>query len=303
MVLYTFILRRALLRENLWRVLRGFTLLELVLALFILGVLAAVLAPSMTEIVNRNRIDAEKRTLGDLADTTAASFENTDLTNLNLAALAGTIGPSDTTTEFSASSTAAYTTTNNNSWFAKIARLRGLAPVVGTPPTTAAQPALAQIAFNLFGNPRLLFAGPNESGKQRFLLLSLMARSDQLTLPAYDGTAAWFNAIWNADWESRTAAPPAYWSGVLTTAQLATSRALSLGGILLISFATYFLLASNSQSLAIWLLVTGVLAIALTIRIASRRNLRTRFRRQKPGFKDALVAAISLAAVILVVVL
>ncbi len=91
--------------------------------------------------------------------------------------------------------------------------------------------------------------------------------------------------------------------GNLTTAQLATSRALSLGGILLISFATYFLLATSSQSLAIWLLVAGVLAIALTIRIASRRNLRTRFRRQKPGFKDALVAAISLAAVILVVVL
>jgi hypothetical protein len=48
-----------------------------------------------------------------------------------------------------------------------------------------------------------------------------MARSDQLTLPAYDGTAAWFNAIWNNDWESRTAAPPASWSGVLTPAQLA----------------------------------------------------------------------------------
>ncbi|MSU66014.1 MAG: prepilin-type N-terminal cleavage/methylation domain-containing protein [Opitutus sp.] len=221
MIFYTFIHRRALLCENLWRVLRGFTLLELVLALFILGVLAATLAPSMTEIVNRNRIDAEKRTLGDLADTTTASFENTDLTNLNLAALAGTIGPGDTPTEFSASSTAAYATTNNNSWFAKIARLRGLAPVVGTPPTTAAQPALAQIAFNLFGNPRLLFAGPNQSGQQRFLLLSFMARSDQLTLPAYDGSAAWFNAIWNADWESRTAAPPAYWSGILTPAQLA----------------------------------------------------------------------------------
>ena len=221
MVYYAFVRKSGLLRENLRRVLRAFTLLEIVLALFILAALAATLTPSITEIVNRNRVDAEKRTLGDLADTVTASFENTDLTNLNLAALPGTIAGTDTPTEFSASSTAPYATTNNNSWFAKIARLRGMTPIVGSPPSAAAQPALAQIAYNLFGNPRLLFAGPAEAGQQRFILLSLMARSDQLTLPAYDGTAAWFNAIWNNDWESRTAAPPAYWSGALTPAQLA----------------------------------------------------------------------------------
>jgi type II secretory pathway pseudopilin PulG len=221
MVCYAFIRKSGLLRENLRRVLRAFTLLEVVLALFILASLTATLAPSITEIVNRNRVEAEKHTLGELADTVTASFENTDLTNLNVAALPGTIGSSDTPTEFSASSAAAYATTNNNSWFAKVARLRGMTPVVGSPPSTAAQPALAQIAYNLFGNPRVLFAGPAEAGQQRFLLLSLMARSDQLALPAYDGSAAWFNAIWNNDWESRTAAPPAYWSAVLTPAQLA----------------------------------------------------------------------------------
>jgi type II secretory pathway pseudopilin PulG len=221
MVWYAFCRKSDLLRENLSRMLRAFTLLEVVLALFILALLTATLAPSITEIVNRNRVEAEKRTLGELADTITASFENTDLTNLNVAALAGTIGGSDTPTEFSASSAAAYATTNNNSWFAKIARLRGLVPVIGIPPSPAAQPALAQITYNLFGNPRLLFAGPVEPGQQRFLLLSLMARSDQLALPAYDGSTAWFNAIWNNDWESRTAASPAYWSTVLTPSQLA----------------------------------------------------------------------------------
>jgi prepilin-type N-terminal cleavage/methylation domain-containing protein len=221
MVFYAFLRQDALLRENFRRVLRGFTLLEIVLALFILAVLAATLTPSITEIVNRNRIDGEKRTLGELADTITASFENSDLTNLNIAALPGTIGSGDTPTEFSASSTAPYATTNNNSWFAKIARLRGLTPVIGRPPTVAVQPALAQVAFNFLGNPRLLFAGPTEAGQQRFLLLSLMARSDQLTLPAYDGSTAWFNAIWNNDWESRTATLPGYWSSVLTPAQLA----------------------------------------------------------------------------------
>ena len=224
MVYYAFIFRGRLLRENFWRVLRAFTLLEIVLSLFILGILAEELAPPLGEIVNRSRIDAEQRTLGDLADTVAASFENTDLTNLNVAAPPGTVGAGDTATEFSGSTGAGYAVTDNNSWFAKVGRLRGLAPVVGAPPTAAAQPALAQIAFNPLGNPRLLFAGPNEPGRQRFLLLSLMARSDQLALPAYDGSAAWFNAIWNNDWESRTAAPPAYWSGLLTPAQLAAWR-------------------------------------------------------------------------------
>src|ERR1039458_6202664 len=99
MVLFPLLHSRALLRANFWRVLRGFTLLEIVLALFILAVLAATLTPSITEIVNRNRIDAEKRTLSELADTITASFDNTDLTNLNIAALPGTIGASDTRSE------------------------------------------------------------------------------------------------------------------------------------------------------------------------------------------------------------
>ena len=209
------------LRADLRRALRGFSLLEIVLVLFVLGLLAAALVPSVRDVIENGRIDAEKRTLDDLANTITASFDNTDLTNLNLAALPGTIGPGDTATEFSASSTAPYATTDNNSWFAKVARLKGLSPVIGTPPTPAVQPALAPIAFNGLANPRLLFAGPNETGQQRFLLISLMAPASQLVLPAYDGSAAWFNAIWNGDWESRTAAVPAYWAGLLTPAQLA----------------------------------------------------------------------------------
>ncbi len=221
MALYGFIRKNALLCAYLRQRVRGFTLLEIVLVLFILGILAAALAPSVTETLNRSRIDAEKHALVDLADTITVSFESTDLTNVNIAALPGTIGSGDTPTEFSASSSAPYATTDNGSWFAKVARLRGLTPVIGSPPTTAAQPALALLAFNLFGNPRLLFAGPSEPGQQRFLLVSLMSAGAQLTLPAYDGSAVWFNAIWNNDWDSRTAALPGYWSSVLTPAQLA----------------------------------------------------------------------------------
>jgi prepilin-type N-terminal cleavage/methylation domain-containing protein len=213
--------RSSSLRANLRRMRRAFTLLEIVLALLILGVLAATLAPSVSGIVEKNRLATEVRTLAELSDTITASFENTDLTNLNIAALPGMIGSGDTPTEFSTSSAASYITTNNASWFAKVARLRGLSPLVGMPPGARAQPALAQIAFNSLGNPRLLFAAPDETGRQRFLLLSLMARSDQLALPFYEATAAWFDAIWNNDWESLTAALPIYWETRLPMVQIA----------------------------------------------------------------------------------
>jgi prepilin-type N-terminal cleavage/methylation domain-containing protein len=200
---------------------RGFTLLEVVLALFILAALAAAVAPSINEVVNSSRIEAERRSLSELANIITASFQNTDLTALNLAALPGTIGTADAPTEFSASSSAPYGTTNNNSWFAKVGRLKGITPTIGAPPSAAAQPALSQITYNPLGNPRLLFVGPSEGGRQRFLLVSLMARTDQLTLPAYNTGAAWFDAIWNNDWESRTGGIPAYWSTVLTAPQIA----------------------------------------------------------------------------------
>ncbi len=197
----------------------GFTLLELVLVMFVLGVLAAALAPSVRDIVERSRREAEARSLDELASTITTSFENTDLTNLNVAAMPGTIAATDSPTTFSASTTALYATTDNAAWFAKVARLRGLSPQVGIAP--GAQPELARIAYNPSGNSRLLFAGPDETGRERFLLVSLVARGEQLTLPAYENTGAWFDAIWNNDWESRTATLPALWQSRLSAAQIA----------------------------------------------------------------------------------
>lgn len=221
MVFYAFTSKHRLLRGNLRRVIRAFSLLEVVLVLFILGALATVLVPSVREIIERSRGDAEKRTLEELANTIAESFEATDLTNLNIAALPGTIGTSDSATTFSVSTSAGYTNTATTDWFAKIARLRGITPQIGSAPSATAQPELARIAFNPLGIPRLLIAGPDEPGQQRFLLVSLMARNDQLALPAYENSAAWFDAIWNNHWESRTAAPPSTWQGRLTPVQFA----------------------------------------------------------------------------------
>jgi Tfp pilus assembly protein PilE len=199
----------------------GFTLLELVLALFILATMTALLVPSIAGVIERNRITGEVAALAELSDTIVASFENTDLSNLNVAALPGQIGSGDAVTQFATSTTAGYATTANSSWFAKVARLRGISPQLGAPPTPASQPALARIAFNPLGNARLLIAAPDESGRQRFLLISLMARPEQLTLPPYEGSLAWFDAIWDNDWDSRTATPPAFWQSRLTPAQLA----------------------------------------------------------------------------------
>lgn len=229
MVLYPYLVRNRLLREHCLKVIRGFSLLEVVLVLFVLGMLAAALAPSMRDIVERGRRDAEAKSLDELIANITASFEQADLTNLNLAALPGTIGAGDTTTVFSTSTSASYATTGTTDWFAKLGRLRGVTPQIGAAPTPTVQPELARIAFNGLGNSRLLIAGPTEAGRQRFLLVSLMARSDQLVLPAYDSSSAWFDAIWQNDFDSRTATPPAYWSALLTPAQLAAWSAGSAG--------------------------------------------------------------------------
>ena len=196
----------------------GFSLLEIVLVLFILGLFAGAMATPIREMVERGRRDAEVRALEDLAGTITASFENTDLTNLNVAALPGTIGSGDTATVFS-TALGKYPTTQAAHWFAKVGRLRGLTPQVGVAPD--AQPELARLVNNSAGGTRWLFAGPVESGRQRFLLVSLVAPGSQLVVPSYEANSAWFDALWNHEWESRTAGIPSYWNGRLTPAQIA----------------------------------------------------------------------------------
>lgn len=199
----------------------GFSLLEIVLVLFILGLLATALAPSVRDIVDRGRLESESRTLDDLVATITRSFEATDLAQLNVAALPGTISSAEVPTTFSSVSGGPYSTTLTTSWFAKVARLRGLTPQIGVAPSAALQPEVAKLVTNGFGQPRLLFAGAPESGKARFLLISLAAPSTQLVLPAFEPGGDWFDAIWNHDWESRTSGLPASWIGRLSPAQAA----------------------------------------------------------------------------------
>src|SRR4051812_1669857 len=86
---------------QLFRAVRGFTLLEIVLVLFVLGLIAAALVPSVRDTVERSQREVESRNLEAMAGTIEASFGNTDLTNLNVAAMPGTIGSADLATTFS----------------------------------------------------------------------------------------------------------------------------------------------------------------------------------------------------------
>lgn len=217
MVLYSF-LHRGHARDHL-RNHCGFSLLEIVLVLFVIGLLAAALAPSVQNVIANSRREAEVRAENELADTIVASFQNTDLTNLNLAALPGTIGGSDTATAFSVATNTGYATTAATDWFAKVARCRGITPNIGTAPSATAQPELYRIACNSLGNPRYFFAAPSEPGRQRFLIVSVTAPAGQLVLPPYEANLSWFDSIWNHDWENRSGQLPAYWSGRITAAQ------------------------------------------------------------------------------------
>ena len=86
--------------------------------------------------------------------------------------------------------------------------------------------------------------------------------------------------------------------GKLTRVQSLTSRALALGGLVMLVIASYLLLATADQlALAIGILMLGLFSIAWNIRLASKRNLRTRFRRTALNAKDFVVIALGLTAV------
>jgi energy-coupling factor transport system permease protein len=89
-------------------------------------------------------------------------------------------------------------------------------------------------------------------------------------------------------------------TGNLTKRERGFARVLSFGGLLTIVIASYLLLATSEQKvLSLVLISTGITALALNIRIASRRSLRTRFRRVRPGSKDLLIALFGLAVAVL----
>jgi prepilin-type N-terminal cleavage/methylation domain-containing protein len=199
---------------------RGFTLIEILGGLMIAGLLAAIAAPGIFQRYISDQAKTEDQTLALIQQDIVRSFDSEDLANTNIASLSTDVPTGVPTTNFSTSVAPTYTATSTSDWFAKVAAIRGMA-ASSAPPDSAHQPALASIVFNPYSRTRLLFSGPTEANQQRFVLISLMARSEQLVLPANDGTAAWFNALWNTEWNSQYGTAPSYWAGILTPAQLA----------------------------------------------------------------------------------
>jgi prepilin-type N-terminal cleavage/methylation domain-containing protein len=207
---------------------RAFTLVEMLGVLLIVGLLAAMALPGVVRKYVDDQMKAEDQMLALMQQDIVRSFDSQDMANVNLAALDGEIPAGVTPTAFSSAVSPSYSGTNSYDWFAKLANARGIA-VTTAPPTAVGQPAVASLLFNPYSRARLLFPGPAEANQQRFLLVSLMARTEQLALPENDGTPAWFNALWNAEWNTRYGTIPSYWASILTPAQAAAWAGDSTG--------------------------------------------------------------------------
>jgi len=233
----------------------GFTMIEILGVLLIVGLLAAVALPGVIRRYIDDQMKAEDQTLTLMQQDAVRSFDSEDMANTNIAALSGEIPAAITPTNFSSTVSPVYTGTNTFDWFAKLATVRGLA-VTSAAPTVANQPALATLVFNSFSRARLLFLGPSEANQQRLLLISIMARTEQLVMPQNDGTTAWFNAIWNTEWNTRYGIVPSYWSTNLTPAQVAAWNGNATGSnlyrlrVVRIVLPRYVLSISNTHPTA-----------------------------------------------------
>lgn len=206
----------------------AFTLLEMLAVAAIITLLAIAALPGAIQRMVDAQLAGEDAVLESLRKDIVRSLDSSDFANINILAVSNAAG-AVTPTNFTGNPDAAFISTSANDWFAKLAAVRGSTFTTGAP-TQANQPALADILFNRFGRARLLVPGPDEGSQQRLLLISLMAPAAQLAMPASDGTAAWFNTVWNTNWDSRSATLPAAWTAALTGAQAAAWNGSSSSG-------------------------------------------------------------------------
>jgi prepilin-type N-terminal cleavage/methylation domain-containing protein len=200
-----------------FRLSRGFTLIELLVCAFIMLILLSIglsYAPSM---LLQRAIDREDAELKKLSALFILSEESTDYAATNVTAVTGEVPSGVTATTFSTALTTPVTTATTD-WFAKLANLQGISVSAGTAPTRTAQPALANILLNERGNPRYCFAAPAETDRQRFIICSIIGES-ALTLPTYAATSAFFDSLWNTDFNTNALALPSYWVTNLTATQ------------------------------------------------------------------------------------
>jgi prepilin-type N-terminal cleavage/methylation domain-containing protein len=206
----------------------GFSLIELLVCSFILLILlSAALSLGPTTLLQR-AIDAEDSELSRLETSFTLSLESSDFNGTNLSAIPGELPTGGFATAFS-SSLAIPTGTAANDWFAKLAKVQGIIAQIGVAPTRAAQPALAKILLNGRDNPRYCFVAPAEDDRQRFILCSILGET-ALTLPSNCSDPAFFDALWNADFNTNALGLPGYWITNLTAPQQAAWTGAQGGG-------------------------------------------------------------------------
>jgi prepilin-type N-terminal cleavage/methylation domain-containing protein len=202
---------------------KGFTLIELAVVTAIIGVLSLILMPSLIDVFESKRLDAEQASLTALEDDIKRSFQDSDWAR-NLAAFPALMPPTYVTqyaTTFGVCPASAGAT--DAAWLVKLGRIRGITPEIGVPITADQQKSLYNLAYNAYDQPRWLIAAPTETRQQRYLVISVMApNSKGLVVPANDGSIGWFDAIWNNNWENESGAIPTDWTTRLNPdAQLA----------------------------------------------------------------------------------
>lgn len=205
---------------------RAFTLVEILTVAFVATMVVGLLVPpALSSFVTRQRIAKEDAILAQLKADIETSFESRDLDLFNLSAVPGEISsPATRPTAFSTTTAPVYSAITGTEWFAKIARARGYSVAAGLPVSRTSQPALHDIAFNDVDRPRLVFLDPNyqnDAARIRYMVISVVGRADELVLPPYQPTAAWFNAIWDTPWDRYDSTLPSIWTGSLTAQQVA----------------------------------------------------------------------------------
>lgn len=233
---------------------RAFTLLEMLVVLAVIAILFSMALPGIIAQLRDGQVRGEDAILNAMQQDVWRSFDSEDFQNINIAAVAGEIPGTVNPTNFYGNPDATFSSMSAPDWFAKLATVRGTSYTAAAP---AAQPAIKAILYNSFNRARLLVAAPPEANQQRFMIISLMARQEQLVMPANDGSLAWFDAIWTTEWNTRSGALPAYWTSHLSAAQAAawmgnssTGTNLFLLRVVKITLPRYTLSISNSHPTA-----------------------------------------------------
>lgn len=227
------------------RLVRAFTVVEVLTVLTVAGIMAAVSVPVISGQLERTRMDEEKAYLAAMRTDIEASFglvaelnfsylaSSTDV-NLPLASYANAydLAPDNPAQLSAYNATAAAAKTNLsanaanyivwghrhayitavNDWRYKLANLRQLAPVTGLLEPSITGNTLGGLVFNKRGFPRVLLAGPTNQTTQRYLLISYMGPYDFLPYAPTTNYTGIFEDWWNFNWgdeKSSRPSPPA----------------------------------------------------------------------------------------------